>query len=298
MPPLPSGKLAGVSAAPSRTNLVGGPSAPQWELAFRRPARALQPWVRDYCGYTERTGGLTRRRELPAPQAVLIFELGPPLRVSKHGDTAPSRHRGGFVAGVGDTFSITEHDGLSRGIQVNLTPIGARLALGVPMAALCNRVVSIDDVVSAADRGISERLEELPDWDARFDMLDDFLARRIARARPAGGAVAWALDRIQKSGGLADIGALSKETGYCHKHLIALFREHVGLPPKRMARLVRFDAVMRRLRAGGAASWAHIAADHGFYDQAHLARELRHFSGLSPSEAREHMTELADLFPD
>ena len=54
--------------------------------------------------------------------------------------------------------------------------------------------------------------------------------------------------------------------------------------PKLFARLVRFERMMREGR-GGAQSWAELALAHGYCDQAHLAREVARFTGLTPTGA-------------
>jgi AraC-like DNA-binding protein len=273
-------------ASGPRCHLVRHQSpACRWELAMRRPAACLQPYVREhYTGYVEETPAPLQRRELPAPLAALIFDLGPPLRLLDLDDpTQVSRYPGGFFAGIGERPALTEHDGVAHGIQVNLTPIGARLFAGAPMSAFADRVVALEDVAGADGREISERLAGARDWDARFDLLDDFLARRITRARVDSRPVAWALGQIEASGGLVDIGGLARELGYSARHLIALFRDRVGLPPKQLARLHRFDRVVALVKRGDAGGWASIAVACGFYDQAHLIRDVRHFSGLTPT---------------
>ena len=92
--------------------------------------------------------------------------------------------------------------------------------------------------------------------------------------------------RIEETGGAVEMRALARELGYSRKHVITLFRDHVGLPPKLLARIVRFDGLLRQLRTGAATSWADLALDCGYYDQAHLVREVRRFTGLTPTEAR------------
>jgi AraC-like DNA-binding protein len=82
------------------------------------------------------------------------------------------------------------------------------------------------------------------------------------------------------------MGALARELNCRRKHLISLFRDQVGIPPKLLARLVRFDNVMRRARASASTPWAELALEHGYYDQAHLVRDVRRFTGLTPTRAR------------
>ena len=66
----------------------------------------------------------------------------------------------------------------------------------------------------------------------------------------------------------------------------------MGLPPKLLARIVRFDRLLRQLRTGAAMSWADLALECGYYDQAHLVREVRRFTGVTPTEARPLVQDL------
>ncbi|HZJ71284.1 MAG TPA: helix-turn-helix domain-containing protein, partial [Planctomycetota bacterium] len=92
-----------------------------------------------------------------------------------------------------------------------------------------------------------------------------------------------------------DIGSVCRQTGYSRRHVIALFREHVGLPPKLLARIVRFDRLVRHLGAGGRGTWAELALDFGYYDQAHLAHDVKEFSGVTPRQMRPLVTDITSL---
>jgi methylphosphotriester-DNA--protein-cysteine methyltransferase len=62
-----------------------------------------------------------------------------------------------------------------------------------------------------------------------------------------------------------------------------LYREHIGLSPRAARRLARWHGLLRALRRVDRPDWAALAAEHGWYDQAHLCRDFRGFSGLTPS---------------
>src|SRR5258706_444936 len=110
-------------------------------------------------------------------------------------------------------------------------------------------------------------------------------ALRVLRTRLDTAHVDWAVARIESCDGGLDIGSLARELGCSHKHLISLFRDQVGIPPKLLARLVRFERVMHAARAEVAPGWAELALVHGYCDQAHLAREVKQLTGLTPTEA-------------
>lgn len=281
-------RFPSMSAPRPRVPVVfGRTEATRWEMARRDPAPHLRAYVRDLCGYAEATPGGVRRREFPGAQVVVIFEFGDPVRVSQPGSRPRvSCFRGGFVAGLDGLYAETEHDGFQSGLQVNMTPVGARLFLGLPMSELTGRVVSVRDLLPREHRSLSERLAELPDWDARLELAERILEERIAAARADVGVVSWAYRRIEQSAGALDMRTLTRELGYSQKHVIRMFHEHVGVAPKLLARLVRFERLIQHLRSGGVGTWADLALEFGYYDQSHLSRDVKEFTGATPKEAR------------
>jgi AraC-like DNA-binding protein len=257
----------------------------RWELAEGEPAPALRPYLsRPYMGFAEQRPGPMRRREVPSGSIVLVVNFGPPFRISGRRDPAGEEHRSSFLAGLADEYAITEYVGTSHGIQVDLTPLGAHLALGLPMSDLANRVVQLEDVLGPAAGRLTEALYEAPGWQARFDLLDAALGARLAAARPPSPDVAWAWRRLVDASGGVEIGALTNQLGCSRRHLIARFREQVGLPPKALARILRFNRVVALLGGDDDARLAEIAQTCGYYDQSHLNRDFRDLAGITPGE--------------
>ena len=254
-----------------------------WAVASADITLDLVPYVRSLYGYVERTPGLLRRREFPAPQVVVIFELGPSIRVYESGQAERwSRFPGGFVAGIDDRFTLTEYRGEQRGVQLNLTPVGARLLFGIPMSELSGEVLSIGDVLPGG-RELSERLLNCSTWQGRFELILDLLRQRLREVPARTQMLTWAFERIVNTGGALDVATLNRQLGYSHKHVLTLFQDQLGMSPKLLQRLVRFDGLVRQLKQERR-SWVNLAAEFGFADQAHLVREVRHFSGVTPSQ--------------
>lgn len=273
----------------------GGDAGRSWTWAVRDVPDRLQPYVRHLTGYTEATPGPWLRREFPGPQVVVIFEFGPSIRVFEVNSTEDAaRHLGGFVAGVHDGFALTEHGGFQDGLQLNLTPIGARRVFGLPLSELTNQVVALRELLPKTHRNLAEELSELGDWDQRFDRVERFVEDALARHELCTEVVGWAMRRIMQDGGRTDIRALCRKLGYSSKHVVRLFRDQVGVPPKLLARIVRFDRLSERLRDERVPTWTALAAELGYYDQAHLVRDVRQFTGLAPTAARVHFADFVD----
>jgi AraC-like DNA-binding protein len=259
----------------------------RWEIASRAVPASLRHAVRQLVGYSEKTNGALSRLEVPRPWVVVILEFGPPIRVHDPNDEARAvRYSGGFVAGIDDRVTLTTHDGYQSGIELNLCPVAARRVLGAPMSELSGRVVALEELLPRHHRGLAGRLAEQPDWAARIDIVEALLGERLAASEPPARVVDWACRQLRRDPGL-DSRSLAKELGYSRKHVITLFKEHVGVTPKQFARLVRFDRLAQYLRAGGRATWAELAQRFGWFDQAHLAGDLRRYLGVTPANARQ-----------
>lgn len=254
-------------------------------LATGTPHPALRGVVLRYEGYEERAGGPVTFRELPCTFVPIIIDLDAGWTVAHRYHTAPMR-LGSFVAGVTDGPVVVGHHGSARCLQVDLTALGARRLIGLPMSELANRTVPIDDVLGRFGHDLVQRVGDALDWTTRFALIDDALRARFAEASSVDAGVAWSLDRIVTSGGAAVIGDLADELGWSHRRLIARYRDTVGLPPKLVARIVRFERLTERVTTAAAIDWADAASACGYFDQAHLAREVRELAGITPTELR------------
>ncbi len=261
----------------------GADATSRWEVASRPIPAILRPHVVKLVGYVETSARALPRREFPGPRLPVIVEFGPPVSVIGQRDDGPRRYPGGFVAGLHDRHALVTHDGEQRGVQFDLTPGGAARLFGLPPGELSRAVVPLCDLVPWRD--LPERLAECGDWAARLDLLEERLVARLADAE-APGWVEWATGRIEASGGGVSIGGLADELGYSARHVERVFGQAVGLSPKTYARVVRFGRLFEALRSGEATPWVELAAAHGYSDQAHLAREVRAMTGLTPTAAR------------
>ena len=239
--------------------------------------------VRSLAGWYERVDHPVVRREVPGGRIVLVISFGPPLEVD-------GSSYGSFVAGLHETAAITEHAGVSHGVQAYLTPLGAERLFRMPMAELANGGADLADLLDDADE-LAERLYEAPGWPARLALLEAYIERRVAEAPPLPREIEWSWQRLLASEGAVPVAELADEVGWSRRHLAARFREHVGLPPKALARILRFERAAERLRRG--ADLADAALDSGYYDQAHFNRDFKAFAGVTPTEYR--VTSVQDI---
>jgi AraC-like DNA-binding protein len=256
-------------------------------FAAGTPHLSLRGVVLRYVGYAERAVGPVTFRELPCTFVPIIIDLDAGWTVAhrEHAQTAPLR-LGSFVAGITDGPVLVGHSGSARCLQVDFTPLGARRLIGMPMSELANRTVPIDDVFGRFGRELVQRVGDAPDWAARFALMDGAIRARLADAAPVDAEVEWSLHRIADSGGTATISGLAGELGWSQRRLIARYRDAVGLPPKLVSRIVRFERLAAVVTRNPAIDWAEAALACGFFDQAHMAREVRELADITPTQLR------------
>jgi AraC-like DNA-binding protein len=263
------------------------------EHAVWRPGEALRPYVALCTGYRQAGVEPAAHRGLPSPWLTMIVTLDEPLVIARHPDPRqPASTHDFLLGGLHTVPALVTHDGRQSGIQLALTPLGARALLGMPAAELASIDVEAADVLGRLAGEVRERVLSAPGWAGRFAVLEEFLARRVRAAQAPRGAeprpeVSYAWDRLRQSRGAVSVADLAAETGWSARHLGAQFRAETGLSPKAGARVIRFDLarrhLLRRQPEGGRVVLADLAAECGYYDQAHLAREFRDLAGCPPS---------------
>lgn len=259
-----------------------------WEVAARPPHPALRAHVRRLVGFIEHAPAPVRRLEMPSSTVTLIVgftDEGWDVELP-WAPGAPRMRLQAFVAGLHGTAAVTEQHGRVGGVQVDLTPAGAHQLLSVSMAELAGRVAPLDEGAGAdpATRSLGERLADARGWDARLDLVDAWLAARLDAGRPPVTEVMWACARLERTGGGLPVSALAEEIGWSRRHLAARFRDQVGVTPKALARLLRFERAVSALAGAraGDVELGRVALDCGYYDQAHFNRDFRSFAGVTP----------------
>src|ERR1700735_1977575 len=146
------------------------------ESVWGVPAPALRPFIAGYAGYRHDGVPPATHRGLPSPYLTVIFTLDDPLTVAAHADPRqpPGTYRS-LVGGLHTSPALITHEGRQSGIQLMLSPLGARALLGLPAAELASIDVEGREVFGPLADQIVKRIGAVGDWPARFGVLDRVL---------------------------------------------------------------------------------------------------------------------------
>jgi AraC-like DNA-binding protein len=258
---------------------MGAPLA--FEFTRRPPSQRMAGLIAGMTGYRETALGRFSQRETAPLVVPLIISVGTPFLIALGRQPDAADRQPSFAAGLHVGPVYIESDGGAECVQVDFTPLGAYRFFGGVVVDLAARMVDIGDVLGREGRQLRERLGATLCWQQRFDLLDDFIACRVNHLPSP--EIAFAYRRLARTAGGARITALAGEIGWSRKHLIDRFRAELGVTPKSLARMMRFHQACRLARIGTTQGWAGIAAESGYSDQAHLAREFAVLAGESPT---------------
>jgi AraC-like DNA-binding protein len=87
-----------------------------------------------------------------------------------------------------------------------------------------------------------------------------------------------------------NVDALLHATGLSIRQLERMTKRYYGMPPKKLARKYRALRAANRLAQGDSLDDTELGL--AFYDQSHLTREVKQFTGLTPGQLRSGQAEL------
>ena len=249
------------------------------------PAPPLDRFIDDvYC----LTGVPYHRRMTvpPMPSAHLFVNLGDPVRLrDSDPSVAPAVFTDGWFMGVWTRRFLVEYPARVRLVGVHFKPWGISPFVDVPATELRDRWVPVDAVWRRSLDRIRNQLGELTSATATLRAVEDELRSRLAEAPPRGlDVVRYTGGRLASAHGAVPVGALTEAAGVSTNHLATQFKSHVGVTPKRVARIYRFARLILSVDALGPVDWAELAHAAGYFDQAHFGKEFKDFTGHTPTE--------------
>ncbi len=265
----------------------GGPHVEAVREFVHRRSRV--PGVLALYGYS--ADGLAEglHRGIPSRGLTMIISLDAPVECADDEASwrgGALRAFGTLTAGLHLSPAFIRQPVRQRGIQLDLHPLAARSLLGAPAAELGGVTWPGEEVLGDGIARLRERLHEIPTWEGRFTEVERFLLRRGAgRARPhPAAAEVWR--RLAAADGRIPIAELARESWLGPRQLSVVLRRELGVTPRGLAGLMRFDAAFGALtsavRAGVRPALADVAVAAGYFDQAHFTREFRRFTGAAP----------------
>jgi AraC-like DNA-binding protein len=239
----------------------------------------------------------------PSPQPVVpdgcaevVLNLAAPFR-RLHDGTAWEPQPRAMVVGQITEAVVIAPSGVVDLVGIRLQPWGALSLLPVPADELRDVLVPLDTIASAMARDLPDELREQHTPAMRAAAAFRHLDRQLRRSPPANRSRARAIvAEAAREPDVLSVRALAARLGLGERQVERELGRHVGLRPKMLLRIARFQRALALARADETLSWSAVAARAGYFDQAHLTHDFRRFAACTPSEFLGRDRSLTDLF--
>lgn len=246
------------------------------------PSPQLTDVIQLFWIYQGSTPAHAFERVLPMGREEILINLSDgELRC--YGEDGRLRHRtaGPLVTGMHRSSYVIDTRQQSAIMGVHFKPGGIWRLLGIPADELSDARVEMKELFGEGACQLMDRLMRTSSLLERLRTVDAALcARRFKDAHPA---VTWAAAQISRYPTASCVAVLAEEAGLSMRRFGELFTRQIGVGPKSFLRLQRFHTTLHRIHASRTPDWCDIARRMGYSDQAHMIREFREFSGLTPT---------------
>ncbi len=168
-------------------------------------------------------------------------------------------------------------------ISVFFTAQGAAHFFGPAIRELNNGITGLQLIWKIAAE-IEERILAATNSDQRAVLLQQYLLKRRPENENPDHAVEYCIKEIELAKGQIKIESLSDKTGISKRQLLRRFDHYTGIPPKTLARKIKFMNAVQELKLHPQESLTSIAYETGYYDQAHFIHDFKEYSGITPSQ--------------
>jgi AraC-like DNA-binding protein len=179
-------------------------------------------------------------------------------------------------------------------LGIRFQPGGTCPFVDVPAHEVTDRLVDLGGVSGKLEQGLLRSCAEAQTLAEKVAAADAFLVSSVIERKYDSQLLALAATIINRRG-LVSVDQLASDAGVSNRQLERRFQHEVGISPKLLARIVRFQQVFRAVEQCNAA-WADVAVECGYYDQAHLIRDFNQFAEQTPAVLFASQTPLTESF--
>jgi AraC-like DNA-binding protein len=166
--------------------------------------------------------------------------------------------------------------------------------LRMSLHEITDQVVELGALSSKLERDLLRVTAQAASLSEKVTAVENFLTDCLTTANHNSWPLALA-GKIVDSTGKVSVDQLANDAGISSRQLERRFLREVGLGPKLLGRIIRFQQVFRAVEQCNAA-WADVALECGYYDQAHLIRDFNQFAQQTPAVLFSSQSALTESF--
>lgn len=265
--------------------------------AEARPSRRLASfikcfWTLEYSGSS--TSDAPAEPVLPDGCPEIVFNLSDRfLRLhTRHEELQPTAL---FVGQMRSSISIKPTGNVSL-FGVRFQPAGAYPLVRFPLSELTDQIIDFSLASPLIGKEVENKISDAGSFAERVAIFEAFFFEQLASISECDVIASNACAKIISGHGLDSISQVANELGVSERRLERRFRQSVGVSPKTFSRIVRFQTVLNAVQGSTSANLLDTALSFGYYDQSHVIRDFKEFSGVTPMTFFERTHQISDNF--
>ena len=231
-------------------------------------------------------------RILPDGCVELILNFG--ASFSQHHNGHRSLQPRNFLVGQMTGPILISPTGAVQLLGIRFHPGGTLPFLCLPLDEITDQVVELGSLSSKLERELLSAVSESSSLSQKIAAVEAFLTSR-STANHHDSRLMILAARIVETAGVLSVDQLANDAGISSRQLERRFLREIGIGPKLLGRIIRFQQVFRAVQQCNAA-WSAIAVECGYYDQAHLIRDFNQFAQQTPAVLFSSPSPLTESF--
>lgn len=244
--------------------------------------KVLSPYVHSYheFGSQQLLSLNTSNKLIPDGFIEIWFQFGALIQISINGKLYKVPRS--FTWGQTEKYSILTTNGINRIFAIRLYPWVARLIFNLPSVELSNHFINLEDLNIPSFNYLQDKLIEAGSFEQRRIIVEEYLIHRIKTGYQFNDIVIYAFNKIYEYKGSVQINQLAKNLGYSRQYINRIFKEEIGLSPKKLATIIKIRACIDQECVQPSKSLTQLGYQFDFFDQSHFIRDFKAITGEVP----------------
>src|SRR5215467_3271168 len=268
-------------------------------VSFTQPEQQLSPYVALIWVFESRIGVplADNRLIVPDGRAKIIVPYRNSLCAAVDTRLLNANEHHIFLVGIQThptTIASTATD--TGTIGVELTPKGLYHFFNLSMHEITNRMVSFEELFGPPGARLQNRVGDVEDPQEKITLLQTALIHLLQKNEKEYALLDHTLDLLAQTHGMMRVQELAAHLGYTKRYLDRLFQEHVGVSPKSLASILRFQVVYQGWMQHQSPPFFRDQWPAYYYDQSHFIKEFKRFTGFTPQQYTGIVNEFGRAF--
>ncbi len=219
---------------------------------------------------------------LPDGCTDFIFTLGEVADIAEQESLIMQPYRSYFVGPMSRYSTLITYAKSIHMFGIRFLPCGLFRFMQLPLEELGNQRISTFESGGIFNDSLAERLCEQPYIQDKIRLIESFLTQALCTNNKIEKQISYAVDCINLSKGQLPIRSLVENVCLCQRHFERKFKHQTGYSPKEYSRIIKFKNAVDLLRSTSSNQLFSVAIEAGYYDTAHLSKEIKALSGNTP----------------